>query len=171
MTSTDQPSIASQIERNGVPLTFMRKRHPCGSLCPSQSKSCAGFPLFGPNDEAPQARLWPHASPLSLHRTEKNRSRYYFSPTAIEMNGGRLVVGDHKTFYHRACILLATMLSFQTCRSRPHGVAVSSPPFHGGCTGSNPVGVAISSYYLPIPWNLIGFHDLIFRTVFGQSSR
>lgn len=26
---------------------------------------------------------------------------------------------------------------------RPHGVAVSSPPFHGGSTGSNPVGVAL----------------------------
>ena len=25
----------------------------------------------------------------------------------------------------------------------PHGVAVSSPPFHGGSTGSNPVGVTL----------------------------
>ena len=60
--------------------------------------------------------------------------------------GRRSMIGNHVGGKH--CLKGSNPLLSVIKLNRPVGQAVKTPPFHGGNTGSNPVGVTISILYI-----------------------
>ena len=72
----------------------------------------------------------------------------------------RVVVGSSPT---RGAFLALTMLNGSRT-VRPHGQAVKTSPFHGGNTGSIPVGVIIQFHCIAM---LYGFYIVVVRLLYS----